>query len=159
MSKYTPGPWEVGEYGSTVVTAYTPDRERVSGCGCDNNFVSDLNDGDYHIYESEEEQRANAYLIAAAPEMLEVLEWLFSRYRKEEETCLEHYERLAEQFYLETGRLAPGKSEPLNGCHPNEKEKAETQHVWDSWNREGFYKVQAAIKKARGEENKPEDDL
>lgn len=83
--KHTPGPWEVGEYGSTVVTAYTPDRGRVSGCGCDNNFVSDLNDGDYYIYESEEGQRANAYLIAAAPEMLEALE----KVKKYIERCMD----------------------------------------------------------------------
>ena len=146
MSKHTPGPWKVARglsWKETGAWYHIVDSKK--------GWVAQLWNKYEENFKSREESKANARLIATAPEMLEVLEWLFNRYRKEEETCLDHYERLAEQFYSETGRLAPGKSEPLDSCHPDEKEKAETQHVWDSWNREGFYKVQAVIKKARGD--------
>lgn len=62
----TPGPWEAVEDGSGVDLSYEPDHERTYGYGCDNRFVCNLNDGDYHEYESEEEQKANAQFIATA---------------------------------------------------------------------------------------------
>ena len=77
----TPGPWVVSsEYASGVDLGYKPDHERTWGYGCGNDFVCDLNDGEYHEYCSQDEQRANAEFIAAArqdiPDLLaEVERW------------------------------------------------------------------------------------
>ena len=76
----TPGPWVANKYASGVDLGYKPDHERTWGYGCDNDFVCDLNDGEYHEYCSQDEQRANAEFIAAArqdiPDLLaEVERW------------------------------------------------------------------------------------
>ena len=77
----TPGPWVVSsEYASGVDLGYKPDHERTWGYGCGNDFVCDLNDGEYHEYCSQDEQRANAEFIAAArqdiPDLLAEVERL-----------------------------------------------------------------------------------
>lgn len=77
----TPGPWEVSDFDSGVNLAYEPDHLRTQSYGCDNRFVCDLNDGEYHKYESKEEQKANAQFIAAAnpAAILEMIEKFKSR--------------------------------------------------------------------------------
>lgn len=81
-TKFTPAPWKA-EYGS-VVTDYKPDTKRIHGYGADNDFVCDLNDGEYHEYYSADEQEANTNLIAAAPELYEALDrlvnWIETEY-------------------------------------------------------------------------------
>ena len=72
MSEHTPGPWITGY--SQVVTEYNPTEKRTYGYGCGNDFICDLNDGEYHEYVNMEEQAANARLIAAAPQLLEACE-------------------------------------------------------------------------------------
>lgn len=74
--KFTPGPWEVVGHQIEAVGEFQ-DR-RCTGYGCNNNFVCDLDDGEYHEYDDEEECAANAHLIAAAPEMYRMLEQLHS---------------------------------------------------------------------------------
>ena len=65
----TPGPWVVSsEYASGVDLGYKPDHERTWGYGCGNDFVCDLNDGEYHEYNNKAEQLANASFIAHARE-------------------------------------------------------------------------------------------
>lgn len=64
----TPGPWVADEHAFSVNLGYNPDHKRTHGYGCGNNFVCDLNDGEYHEYYREDEQRANADFIAAARE-------------------------------------------------------------------------------------------
>lgn len=80
--KATPGPWVANEYASGVDLGYKPDHERTWGYGCDNSFVCDLNDGEYHEYCSQDEQRANAEFIAAArqdiPDLLAEVERLWA---------------------------------------------------------------------------------
>lgn len=77
----TPGPWVVSsEYASGVDLGYKPDHERTWGYGCGNDFVCDLNDGEYHEYHNKAEQLANASFIAHArqdiPDLLaEVERW------------------------------------------------------------------------------------
>jgi hypothetical protein len=69
-NKATPGPWECrGEYCDGINTAYHPENKtRTKGYGCDNTFIADLNDDEYHIYSSLQEQIANAEFIAQARE-------------------------------------------------------------------------------------------
>lgn len=67
--KASPGPWTTDK--SEVYLAYTPNHERTFGYGCDNTFICDLNDGEYHEYKSSGEQVANAeYIAAANPAMI-----------------------------------------------------------------------------------------
>ena len=69
---HTPGPWEAID-DRQVVTLAEVETGRTYGYGCENDFVCDLNDSEYHQYRSDKEQAANARLIAAAPELLEAL--------------------------------------------------------------------------------------
>lgn len=62
----TPPPWVADEKGYDVSLGYTPECGRTHGYGCGNNFVCSLNDGEYHEYYDESEQRANAEFIAHA---------------------------------------------------------------------------------------------
>lgn len=92
---WTPGPWEYDGYGSVLwpdaprrpkhvenpdtkkmePVTYA-DEPRTYGYGCGNNFVANLNDGEYHEYTDKGEQVSNAKLIALAPEMAEaILDW------------------------------------------------------------------------------------
>lgn len=88
---WTPGPWKANDYDSGVIAPRMPtrpkhtmnpdtkkmepviytDEPRTHGYGCGNQFVCDLNDGEYHEYTNPAEQAANAALIALAPEMAE----------------------------------------------------------------------------------------
>lgn len=91
---WTPGPWEYDGYQVVWPDAPQPpnrymldpetkrkiplhydDERRTYGYGNDNNFVADLNDGEYHEYASKVEQDANGRLIALAPEMAEAIIW------------------------------------------------------------------------------------
>lgn len=66
---HTPGPWTYTRTGSKVSTVAEHAEKRTYGYGCDNDFIADLNDGEYHEYEDLQEQLANAKLIAQAPEI------------------------------------------------------------------------------------------
>lgn len=69
----TQGPWVADEHAFSVTLGYNPDHKRTHGYGCGNNFVCDLNDGEYHEYYREAEQRANADFIAHAREDVSAL--------------------------------------------------------------------------------------
>lgn len=77
--KWTKGAWEAEErinvFPSCGVIVKNPNlpKDRTYGYGCKNDFICDLNDGEYHEYINPEEQQANAYLIAAAPDMYKAL--------------------------------------------------------------------------------------
>lgn len=80
----TPGPWVVSsEYASGVDLGYKPDHERTWGYGCGNDFVCDLNDGEYHEYHNKAEQMANASFIAHARENVPALMAEVERLRAE----------------------------------------------------------------------------
>ena len=67
----TPGPWSTDGLSFTVTTGASGlPHGRTFGHGCGNNFICDLNDGEYHEYTDEEEQEANARAIALLPELL-----------------------------------------------------------------------------------------
>lgn len=72
--KFTPGPWETScseEVQTTKKDSLPPDRKW--GYGMNDGFICCLDDGEYHIYSDPEECKANANLIAAAPEMYAAL--------------------------------------------------------------------------------------
>lgn len=68
MGKHTPGPW-IAERGMVTSAAPSLPNGRTYGYGCGNDFVADLNDGEYHEYADRSEEDANARLIAAAPDL------------------------------------------------------------------------------------------
>lgn len=72
---YTKGPWEVGlddaSYGDIPFIQIETNSQAICRVECDNDFSLG------------NEQRANANLIAAAPEMLEALEWIHEEAKSE----------------------------------------------------------------------------
>ena len=73
---HTPGPWKVAEnlFGSTASYEVYTNVETRSGRG-----------GYTRICQiTPRDQKANAHLIAAAPEMAEVLEWLLDEFDRRE---------------------------------------------------------------------------
>lgn len=65
MSKHTPGPWQIN--------AISNEREKISIIDADMCFVAEV----WKTYvNGESRQQANASLIAAAPELLEVCKYL-----------------------------------------------------------------------------------
>lgn len=66
LTKATPGPWVHSQHGCYVILGYKPEKKRIDGYGADDH-VCVLDDGDHHQYRSEDEQLANAALIAHAP--------------------------------------------------------------------------------------------
>jgi hypothetical protein len=76
MSAHTKGPWQVhSEYNPWVVIGNIGTYGFDSICDCDQDSHSKL---------SNEEAKANARLIAAAPELLEALKDLLSRSEHDE---------------------------------------------------------------------------
>lgn len=67
LTKATPGPWVHSQHGCYVILSYKPEKKRIDGYGADDH-VCVLDDGDHHQYRSEDEQLANAALIAHAPD-------------------------------------------------------------------------------------------
>lgn len=66
MSKYTPGPWGMPDSGQGRIS-------KVGANGGWDGLIATADCGDYA--RSKSEGLANARLIAAAPELLEALEW------------------------------------------------------------------------------------
>lgn len=71
LAEVTQGEWVADDLGGMTVTtsAECLPARRTDGYGCGNDFICDLNDGEYHEYSSPEEQQANATLIALAPSL------------------------------------------------------------------------------------------
>lgn len=76
MEKFTPGPWEA-ENCSVRTTREDLPSDRTWGYGLNDGFICSLDDGEYHNYSDQTECSANAQLIAAAPEMYELLKQLY----------------------------------------------------------------------------------
>lgn len=72
MTKHTAGPWRFDSH--RVITEVPISKDRTFGYGCQNDFICDLDDGEYHNYASEDEMVANGQLIAAAPDLLAACE-------------------------------------------------------------------------------------
>ena len=125
MSAHTPGPWAVEiEDGYVCI---------VSG----GITIAEVDGG-------EAEYIDNAKLLAAAPDLLHALQWSEQFNRRIGESYLECFERIADVFYRQTGRMRPGKdASPCAGASTDEREAA-----WDAWIAEGIVRTRAAIAKA-----------
>ena len=119
--KATPGPWVVDKYANGVDLGYKPDHERTWGYGCGNGFVCDLNDGEYHEYCSQDEQRANAEFIAAArqdiPDLLAEVERLRAENKRLERQVMQlaEAEQMRAREALIEARLAKGWITSIQG--------------------------------------------
>lgn len=93
----TPGPWETDDFCYGVDLAYEPETRRTYGYGCDNRHICDLDDGEYHEYENDQEREANCKFIAAAnPKMVgEIIRMVF-RQKERIETLEKEADWLAE---------------------------------------------------------------
>ena len=92
MSKHTPGPWKVEE-GTTLVWTHDPDIPGTYGMGFPVAMLLGRRRWNRDNRPTPDEQEASARLIAAAPEMFELLktvendagqvpEWLWQRIRE-----------------------------------------------------------------------------
>lgn len=135
---FTPGPWRVGVTGHTVWQVAEPEL-RIALC-------SDLEEkGGRRV------EKANARLIAAAPDGLAAAVLALAWMSAPSAGPNEEFERLGEQFRRETGYARPGKDlAPADTQNRLEREK-----VWALWRREKQQAVHAALSafvaKARGE--------
>lgn len=117
-----------------------------------------------------DEWQANTVLIAHAPgdlqrllDLVEKADALADLLRDAAPALLpmspvEAYDALAEQFYRETGYMAPGKSVPM-AMAPGEAWERERAPAWDRWRREHSKRLAerlsdavAAYRAARGDE-------
>lgn len=136
--KHTPGPWEIyagslDVYGPVQPTERHPNyRRRVSA---------------YPWTDKDDEGRANAALIAAAPDLLAAVQALHDWRGLCDANDMETFERIAEQFHRETGYLRPGKDSVLHS-------REEREPVWSTWvdlkNAELDAQIMRAIAKAKG---------
>ena len=74
--KHTPGPWKATPWGSTI-SIDSPDETGVA-------FLNPMGNHDAGVPNSQD--RANAHLIAAAPDMLDALELVYANAQDREET-------------------------------------------------------------------------
>ena len=101
-------------------------------------------------YQSEDQWRADAALIAAAPCMLEALAGLEQFFERPGENSIERFERIAEQFHRETGIMAPGKDVSAAGGQPDREERRER---YDAWVAAKVAAARAALLKATPEQS------
>jgi len=86
MSKFTPGPWKVGEsIGANIVTKTGEMRACFTVIEADG-FIAGSGVAMAHIKPDADESNANARLIAAAPDLLAALEWMVSAYTDEDDS-------------------------------------------------------------------------
>jgi hypothetical protein len=133
-AKHTPGSWWVTDSGI---------RDR-GGYICHTKPPCHYPGQDARYEQEKVERAANKDLIAAAPEMLEALQWREQFEPRQGEDANECFERIAEVFQRETGHLRPGKD-----CvfEPYEIRQA----AWDTWMEAGRTRVRIAIAKATGQ--------
>lgn len=136
---FTPGPWfAVGARVLARSKNQLDEDEALSIADVDMDVRIDV-DG---------EGAVNAALIAAAPELYEALDGVEQLFALHGETSIERFERIAAQFYSDTGLLAPGKDAPAAGNQPDHPER---RAAYDTWINAKVDRARAALAKARGE--------
>lgn len=129
LTKATPGPWVHSQHGCYVILGYKPEKKRIDGYGADDH-VCVLDDGDHHQYRSEDEQLANAALIAHAPDDI-------SRLLAEVERLKKVSRYLAEQMVHDGGAGLRWAGAFNEDCMRMYKTKEEAIQSWlDEANRE-----------------------
>jgi hypothetical protein len=93
-----------------------------------------------------EEGRANARLIAAAPDLYEALADLAEVFALPGENSIDRFERLAAWFRKDTGYLAPGKDQPM--CGPDQPDGDELRAIYDAWYQAKIDRARAALSRA-----------
>lgn len=141
--KHTPGPWKATRRSDLDPVNSYWDIEAGHGCL--------INGQGFGLtgYVSQ----VDAMLLAAAPDLLAALIELRDWYAIDPTQCtsLDQFERLAEEFYRETGKLRPGKDVPSLRAE-TEEDAAERESLWLQWAAARKIalanKVKAAIAKA-----------
>lgn len=122
--KGTPGPWKARNLG-TEIAVFGSYRL----CGMTGGEI--------------QRDKANARLIAAAPDLLDALLFAERRSKRDDEGHTEFFERLADEFHMRHGYLPPGKDDPLRNVSVDEARDA-----WDRFLAEPAKARRAAIAKA-----------
>ena len=79
-----------------------------------------------------QENPANVLLVAAYPGVVEALDGLLIAFHREGESRGEQFERMAEQFYRDTGVVAPGKDIPAV-MDLSESSDDNRREAWAAW--------------------------
>lgn len=144
-AKFTPGPWEIAADGT-----YPPDEGRkVLGARQHNSAGEPVR---YAVAQFIDDR--DVHLIVAAPDLYEALNGLEPLFGRPHENSLERFERIAAQFYRETGFLAPGKDAPAAGGQPDIEERRQR---YDAWIDAKVAKARAALAKVSPQEAGAQD--
>jgi hypothetical protein len=134
-AQHTPGPWKLDELGNVgsdavknIAVVFSAATRELWG-GSD--------------FATLRHCEANARLIASVPELLAALVWREQFERRQGESSVDQFERVAENFHRETGILRPGKDCVLHSYE-------DRQAAWDAWMAVGLERVRAAIARATG---------
>lgn len=121
--KHTPGPWYAADDDHCHIRRESDDAA-----------IAQVFEDDGHcdpVHCLPLPSKANARLIAAAPELLEALKGLRESHPMRGENRSEAWERIAELFYNQTGILAPGKDQSAALCGtPTYEERQEAYREW-----------------------------
>jgi hypothetical protein len=139
---HTPGPWTDQHPYSTPDWASVPAGESHGAfdyaslaIGQGNKIIgvvqAQTNAAGFPQVESLDEMRANARLIAAAPDLLIALSDLADVFAHDGENSVARFDRLAAMFRKDTGYLAPGKDQPM--CGPDQPDGDELRAIYDAW--------------------------
>lgn len=133
-NEWTVGPWQFGHLGTEVFWI---------GPSYDQTPVAHV---DHDMEYARDNSRANARLIAAAPDLYEALADLADVFALPGENSVERFERLAAMFRTDTGYLAPGKDQPMFG--PDQPDGDELRAIYDGWYQAKIDRARAALTKA-----------
>jgi hypothetical protein len=117
MSKHTPGPWHIDEY----MAGNNRETKACSiMCPNDNQVVCEIPDYCYHE-EDVENNKANAHLIAAAPDLYEALKTIVTNLPNSEiELAYEVWGTTNTRIILQVIEMAKQALAKSEGRNPNE---------------------------------------
>ena len=143
-TKFTPGPWKANIKRTVTDEPWCQVLNGAWDVPAGNPSV--VADSRFSAM-SAEENEANSHLIAAAPEMYHALEGLMKMLRWRGEGPSEGFDRIAEEFNIDTGMLPPGKDAGPMCAHTHE----ERAQKFEQWQLIKIDKAIGALAKARGE--------
>ena len=138
QTKFTPGPWRYVRENGSPTTGQHMISGAIPGYLAE---VRDCGSGDV---------KANAHLIASAPDLYAALEALNAWH----EWSHDQFEAAADEFYRDTGMLAPFKDVAAEAVEPSNMREIRNAR-WREWysakNELLINNARAALKRARGE--------